>query len=65
MPDLIRHPHCFVMPDMIRHPGRLGDGSRVKPGMTEVVKPCAYVMSDLIRHPERFVMPDLIRHPWP
>ena len=27
------------MPDLIRHPGRLGDGSRVKPGMTETTKP--------------------------
>ena len=52
------------MPDLIRHPGRLlGDGSRVKPGMTEADKPCVHVMPDSIRHPHRIVMPDLIRHP--
>ena len=59
MPDLIGHPSSAVMPDSIRHPRWLGEGSRVKPGMTELVMPrtteavvpCGYVMPDLIRHP--------------
>ena len=34
------------MPDLIRHPCVLGDGPRVKPGVTE-----KGVMPDLIRHP--------------